>query len=94
MDLDDSLSLSLYEVRTGIATLSQSEDLFDCFPAINAAFDYTKSFSNQGKEIDENENEEELDNTLVEEEDKNLEYHEFAIFLHALRQYYSYCQVR
>ena len=36
-----------------IATISQSEELFDCFPAINAAFAFTKSYSKQGQELDE-----------------------------------------
>ena len=36
MDLDDSLSMTIFELEKGIATITQSEELFDCFPAINA----------------------------------------------------------
>jgi hypothetical protein len=88
MDLDDSLSMTIFELEKGI---TQSEELFDCFPAINTAFAFTKSYSKQGQELDENENEEELDNPP--EEDDTLEYKEFGMFLHALKQYYVYCQV-
>ena len=50
-----------------------------------------QSYSRQGQELDENENEEGLDNPP--EEDDTLEYKEFGMFLHALKQYYVYCQV-
>ena len=89
MDLDDSLSMTIFELEKGIATITQSEELFDCFPAINAAYAFTKSYSKQGQELDENE--EELDNPP--EEDDTLEYKEFGMFLHALKQYYIYCKV-
>ena len=97
MDLDDSLSMTLFELEKGIATISQSEELFDCFPAVNAAYDFTKSYNNIGKcldENDENENQENIDDYQGKGVgEKKLEYGEFAIFLHALTQYYSYCQV-
>ena len=92
MDLDDSLSMTIFELEKGIATITQSEELFDCYPAINAAFAFTKLYSKQGQELDENENEEELDNAPAEKDD-TLEYKEFGMFLHALKQYYVYCQV-
>ena len=93
MDLDDSLKMSMFELEKGIATISQSEELFDCFPAIKAAFGFAKSYSKQGKDLDENENQEDLDNAPEKEEDITLEYQEFGLFLHALKQYYTYCQV-
>jgi hypothetical protein len=92
MDLDDSLSMTIFELEKGIATITQSEELFDCFAAINAAFAFTKSYYKQGQELDENENEEEIDNA-PEEKVETLEYKEFGMFLHALKQYYVYCQV-
>ena len=46
----------------------------------------------EDKSLMKNENEEELDNA-PEEKDETLEYKEFGMFLHALKQYYVYCQV-
>ena len=42
MDLDDSLSLSMYELEKGIATFTRSGELFDCYPAVRTAFKFTK----------------------------------------------------
>ena len=92
MDLDDSLSMTLFELEKGIATITQSEELFDCYPAIKASFEFTNLYAKQVQEPDENENEEDPDN-MTKEEDLSLEYKEFGLFLHALKQYYIYCQV-
>ena len=94
MNLLDSEGMTMFELEKGITTITQSEELFDCYPAINAAFQFTKSYAKQGVEIAENEikNAEDLDNVPVEE-DPTLEYKEFGLFLHALKQYYIYCQV-
>jgi hypothetical protein len=86
----------------------QTEDYFDCYPAVQAAFQYAKVFGNGG--VDENEElkkaagtEEEKDvkakeETLEEKATKgkvetSLDYSLFRVFLAALRQYFIYCQV-
>ena len=49
MDLDDSLDMTIFELEKGVATITQSEEWFDCFPAINAAFTFAKMFTKAKK---------------------------------------------
>ena len=43
----------MYELEKGVATVTQSDEFFDCLPAIRAAFNFTKVFTNNG--VDEEE---------------------------------------
>ena len=67
-----------------MATVTQSEDFFDCHPAVVAAFNFTK------KRMETNEEEE---TNKEKGKPKTLEFSEFKVFLTLLRQYYVYCQV-
>ena len=49
MDLDDSLSLSMYELEKGITVFTRSEEWFDCYPAVQTAFKHTKGLKNYTK---------------------------------------------
>ena len=91
MDLDDSLSLSMYELEKGIAVFTRSEEWFDCYPAVQTAFKHTKGLdiSDEG---DDEDKDKELEDTC-EEADIPLFYSEFQDFLRNLKQYYIYCQV-
>ena len=68
-----------------MGTVTRSDDFFDCHPAIQTAFKYTKVITNWGKI----ENEE--FRGLKKRE--SLDFDEFKTFLLLLRQYYCYCQV-
>ena len=56
----------MYELERGMATVTRTEEFFDCLPAVKAAFHYTKVFTNKG--IDE---EEEEEKKAKEEEERN-----------------------
>ena len=88
MDLDDSLSLSMYELEKGISTITRSEEWFDCYPAVQTAFKFTKRLHM----VDDAEVEDD-DDSAEEKTETVLFYSEFAEFLSALVQYYSYCKV-
>ena len=109
ININDTPSLTMYELEKGMATVTQSDMFFDCLPAVRAAFNFTKVFTNKG--VDEEEEEEEKAAEEAEKKrenpdeievikaptrkiEKTLEYGEFRIFLQTLRQYYLYCQVR
>ena len=91
MDLDDSLSLSMYELEKGIAVFTRSEDLFDCYPAVQTAFKFTKGLDMSDDGDAENEAKELEDKG--DESDIPLFYSEFQEFLKNLKQYYIYCKV-
>ena len=89
MDLDDSLRLSQSELEQGIATITQSQAFFDCFPAISCSYEYTRNFSIKMREM-----EEDFGNYWQEEpEEESLKYEDFWMFISALKQYYRFCQV-
>ena len=97
-NVNDSASLTLYDLERGVATVTQTEEFFDCLPAARAAFKYAKVFSNKGVDEEEErkkEAEQEGDDipapTRIVE--KTLELEEFRVFLQALRQYFIYCQI-
>ena len=64
-NMNDSKSLTLYDLEKGVNTVTQSEEFFDCLPAVSAAFSYAKVFSNKG--VDE---EEEAEKKAKEEAEK------------------------
>merc|ERR1712025_794765 len=68
--------LSLAEVDKGMRDVLQSDELFDCKPAVNRSFHFAKNKS-QG----ENKYGDDL-----------LEFREFRLFLQTLRQYFEYFQ--
>ena len=70
-----------------MATVTRSDDFFDCHPAIQSAFKFTK-FVTKGPRVISREGEH-GEKVL----DNYLEFDEFKIFLNILRQYYFYCQV-
>ena len=89
MDLDDSLRLSQSELEQGIATITQSRSFFDCFPAINSSYEYTRDFSIKIRELTED-----FGNYWEEEpEEDSLKYEDFWMFVSVLKQYYRFCQV-
>ena len=85
----------------------QTEDFFDCYPAVLSAYKHAKVFSNGGvDEEEENEKKKKEDkeagikNKSEDEDEKvsgkvepSLEYAEFQKFLQSLRQYFIFCQV-
>jgi hypothetical protein len=97
----------MYELEKGMATITRSEEFFDCLPAVRAAFNFTKVLTNKGVDEDEEEEkkaqEEEKKKKKPEEievikvptrkVEKTLEYEEFRMFLQTLRQYFIYCRV-
>ena len=90
MDLDDSLSLSMYELEKGIAIFTRSGELFDCYPAVRTAFKFTKKLQLHDEELVE---ETENDDSIEEHSGIPLFYSEYQEFLAALHQYYVYCKI-
>ena len=43
-----SASLALEDLQRGLAIVMRAGGVFDCLPAVRAAFDYAKVFSNKG----------------------------------------------
>ena len=68
--------LSLAEVDKGVRDVLQSDELFDCKPALNRAFHFAKDKS-QGES---------------EHGPDYIEFREFRLFLQTLRQYFEYYQ--
>ena len=109
INLNDSDSLTMNDLEKGMATVTQSEEFFDCLPAVKTAFNFTKLLTNKG--VDEDEEVDELvgaeeskdketsdgvDNIEVptRQIEKTLEYGVFQMFLQTPRQYYLFCQVK
>ena len=53
INVNDSKSLTMYEMERGVAAVTRSEEFFDCLPAVRSAFNFAKVFSNKG--VDEEE---------------------------------------
>ena len=77
---------------------SDSQEFFDCYPAVQAAFHYAKLFSTGGEDEEEEEGGNNKNEQENEKKDKNigkyLELKEFQTFFFALRQYFCFCQVK
>ena len=82
------LKLKIFMI-SGMATVTRSDDFFDCHPAIQSAFKFTKMVT-KGPSVISHEGIQNAEKVL----DNYLEFDEFKIFLNILRQYYVYCQVR
>ena len=94
MDLDDSLSLSIFELEKGIAAITMTEDVFDCFFAVETAFRFVKKMSNEDhneKNHESNHGDDEAEEDVVIEHP--LLYSEFRQFLTVLKQYFTFCQI-
>merc|ERR1712106_459395 len=76
IDVNDNGYVSLSEITRGVRDVLNLGDLFDCRPAINRAFHYSRSVSKSTKKQD----------------DDYLEFREFRFFLQALRQFFEYYQ--
>ena len=59
--------------------MCQTEDHFDCQPAVLAAIDFAKTANNGGIE----------DAEMA----KKIDFEEFGAFLQAVKLYYSFCEV-
>ena len=96
-NMNNSTTRTMSELFKGVSTMTQSEDLFDCYPAVSAAFKYAKLFAMDLEDLDED--------VLVEDskgdgtqkiektEKKELEFEELKMFFWFLRQYFVLCQV-
>ena len=93
MDLDDSLTVSLSELDKGISTITQSHNFFDCYPAVLASYEYTKTFNIKMIEAQNENIENANDDDEESEKDEFLEYKDFGLFLYAIRTYFTFCQV-
>jgi len=76
IDVNDNGYVSLSEITRGVRDVLNLGDVFDCRPAINRAFHYSRSVSKSAKTSD----------------DDFLEFREFRFFLQALRQFFEYYQ--
>merc|ERR1712106_669112 len=76
IDVNDNGFVSLAEITRGVRDVINVKDLFDCRPAINRAFHYSKSVS-KSKHI---------------HADDYLDFKEFRLFLAALRQFFEFYQ--
>ena len=89
INVDDLPGLTVNQLESGMATVTRSEDFFDCFPAVKQAYKTTKDISREPIA--------EQDNDADDEKSKGsrmLDFEEFKTFLQILRQYYIFCQVR
>lgn len=85
INVNDSKTLTADQLETGMGTVTRSDDFFDCHPAIQTAFKYTKVVTNWGKT-------ENVEDTSIKRKE-SIDFDEFKTFLLLLRLYYSYCQV-
>ena len=85
INVNDSKTLTADQLETGMGTVTRSDDFFDCHPAIQTAFKYTKVITNWGKI--------EKDEEVNIKRRESIDFDEFKTFLLLLRLYYSYCQV-
>ena len=60
----------MYELEKGMATITRSEEFFDCLPAVRAAFNYTKVLTNKGVDEDEEEEKNDKEDEKAQEEEK------------------------
>ena len=103
-NMNDSESLTLYDLERGVATVTQTEEFFDCLPAARDAFDYAKVFSNKGvdeeeerkkkmeQDGDKNPYDIEANNALTRKIERTLEFEEFIILysiFHVFRDYFN-----
>ena len=86
INVNDSKTLTADQLETGMGTVTRSDDFFDCHPAIQTAFKYTKVVTNWGKT-------ENVEDTSIKRKE-SIDFDEFKTFLLLLRLYYSYCQVK
>ena len=84
INVNDSPALTVEQLESGVATVTRTEDFFDCHPAVVVAFNFStkKDESNQDEAP-----------TKEIKKIKTLDFSEFKLFLTLLRQYYVYCQV-
>ena len=85
INVNDNKTLTADQLETGMGTVTRSDDFFDCHPAIQTAFKYTKVVTNWGKT-------EKVEETSIKRRE-SIDFDEFKTFLLLLRLYYSYCQV-
>ena len=85
INVNDSKTLTADQLETGMGTVTRSDDFFDCHPAIQTAFKYTKVITNWGKI--------EKDEEVNIKRRESIDFDEFKTFLLLLRLYYSYYQV-
>jgi len=78
-NISDKESLDLSDLEKGVATMCQTEDHFDCQPAVLAALDFAKTANNGGIE----------DPEIA----KKIDFEEFGAFLQAVKLYYSFCEL-
>ena len=89
INVDDLPGLTVNQLESGMATVTRSEDFFDCFPAVQQAYKTTKDISREPVTAEQ-------DNDGEDEKSKGsgmLDFEEFKTFLQILRQYYIFCQV-
>lgn len=95
-NVSDSAELTVSELAGGVELVTQCGEIFDCHPAVETAFKFTKLAARDGLE---GETTELTENTAVndEEEVKNpekiLKFDEFRMFLQNIRQYFLFCEV-
>ena len=98
-NVSDSVGgLTLSEVASGVGMVTQCEEMFDCYPAVAAAFKHTKLTAKEGLE---EEKADPTEATADKEEvqastgnaENTLQFVEFPMFLRNLRQYFLFCQV-
>ena len=101
INVNDSDKLTADQLETGIATVTRSDDFFDCHPAIQTAFRcsintnviviikiilrFTKIIACKGVVVQDNKGDIKVGG--------GISFEEFKDFLNLLRQYYIYCQV-
>merc|ERR1711872_279607 len=76
IDINGNGYVSLAEITKGIRDVINIGDLFDCRPAINRAFHFAKD----------------VHTSKNQHGDDYLEFSEFRLFLHAVRQFFEYYQ--
>eukprot|EP00091_Calanus_sinicus_P015337 TRINITY_DN3347_c0_g1_i1.p1 TRINITY_DN3347_c0_g1~~TRINITY_DN3347_c0_g1_i1.p1 ORF type:complete len:185 (+),score=56.90 TRINITY_DN3347_c0_g1_i1:304-858(+) len=76
IDINGNGYVSLAEITKGIRDVINIEDLFDCRPAINRAFHFSRD----------------VHTSSDSHGDDYLEFREFRLFLQAVRQFFEYYQ--
>ena len=86
INMNDSPGLTVHQLESGMATVTRSEDFFDCLPAVQEAFKFSKVISSYEDEQGH------AEETEAVQDSSTLNFDEFREFLRVLRQYYVYCQ--
>ena len=100
-NVSDSAGLTVFEVASGVEVVTQCGEIFDCLPAVETSFKFTKLAAKDGLGEETSQptektavkDEEEVEASTTRKAEKTLKFDEFRMFLQNLKQYFLFCKV-